>query len=163
MASLPAHRSLRRLASRTACLALASCLLARSVAADSGDTNIPPASERGLPRELFWLSGSATLLSASLAGLFGLRAFASYDRARALLKVDPARFGLRDAIERDERISDYLFAGAGLLAAASVLLALFTDWHGQPNAEWRAASAGLRIYPSASRAGAALSLRGELP
>jgi hypothetical protein len=162
-------------------VALASCLLARSVAADGGE--VPPAAvsvkleSHGLAREYFWISSSATLLTASLAGLFGLRAYGSYDRARRLPGVDPARLQLRDETERNERYSDYLTAGAGVLAALSVLVALFTDWEGTPNREYqtRASSrllslgerelepAKLRLFPAADRAGAGLTLRGELP
>lgn len=167
MAELATDRGRIR-ARRCVCLALASSLCARPVAAEGGEAAgpiraDPSSADTGLPRELFWVSASAALVSASLGGLFGLRAIATYDRARELPGVDPQRFGLRDEIARHERTADYLFAGAALLAATSVVLALFTDWEGTAHAESRTADgARLRLCPAAGRGGAGLSLRGEL-
>ncbi|HEY2734032.1 MAG TPA: hypothetical protein VGI70_08605 [Polyangiales bacterium] len=126
----------------------------------AADEARPPQS--GLPREYLWFSASAALFSASLGGLFALRVHTLYDEALALPDVSPRRLVLKDRTEHAEVTADCLFGGALLMAATSIVFALFTDWNG-PSLHSEHEQARLQFTPIAQTHGAGLSLRGVLP
>jgi hypothetical protein len=73
-------------------------------------------------RTALWLSTSATLLSASLAGVYALRVSAIYDRSLSLPTVSPELTGLhRDAVHA-EHTADAFFIATALLATTTLVL-----------------------------------------
>jgi hypothetical protein len=117
-------------------------------------------------RNYVWLSASATLLTASLGGLFALRARSLYDRAQALPAVSAERLDLKRQTERAEVTADSLFAGTVVLAVGSLLLALWADWEPAlrpPDHASEQIRLRVRLLPAASPYGASLVLRGSLP
>jgi hypothetical protein len=148
------------------CALWLACSVAQPAAAEPAPTQpaelnpaSAPASQTALPRDYVWATASATLLTASLGGLFALRVHTLYDEAMTLPAVSPERLVLKDEIQQAEVTADCLFAAAAVLATTTVILALFTDWGPARQPE----RAGLRLVPLASRAGARLVLQGVLP
>jgi hypothetical protein len=120
----------------------------------------PQPSQTGLPPDYVWAGASATLLTASLGGLFALRVHTLYDEALRLPGVSPERLVLKEQMQQAELTADCLFAAAVLLATTTVILALFTEWGHPARQPERAA---LRLLPVASHSGARLVLQGVLP
>ena len=92
-----------------------------------------------------WFTASATLLSASIGGLFALRVHTLYDQAIALPGVSPERLVIRQQTEHAEFAADCLFATAAVFAATTVFLAFMTDWGGRPARQPE--HAHLRVIP----------------
>jgi hypothetical protein len=165
------HRSRALLRLFGSCLIC--CLLAQPAAAEGSDAR---SGEPGLSPTYLWLTASAALVTASVGGVFALRASSTYDQAQALPGVSPERLPLKRDIERAEFAADCLFVSAAALGVTSVLLALATDFRGlqaandQTRLQTQSSTArasrpalDLQLMPVASRYGATLILRGVLP
>jgi hypothetical protein len=140
------------------CAVWLACLTAQPVAAEDTAGVRPSA---GLPPDYVWFTASATLLSASIGGLFALRVHTLYDQATALPGVSPERLVIRQQTEHAEFAADCLFATAAVFAATTVFLAFMTDWGGHPARQPE--HARLQVIPVPSHSGAGLVLQGVLP
>lgn len=125
----------------------------------------PAVVQPDLFRNVFWLSASATLLSASLAGMYALRVSALYDRSRSLPNVSPELVSLRNDAEHAEHAADALFIATAVLAGSSIALFVLA-WNSPSHPPNPAASAtlpteALTLSASALPGGAALVWRGR--
>ncbi|HEX4355698.1 MAG TPA: hypothetical protein VHZ95_22380 [Polyangiales bacterium] len=146
---------------RAGLIALAAFVLGLIASQPLAAQDVRPTS--GVPREYLWFSASAALFSTSIGGLFAVRVHTLYDEALALPSVSPQRLVLRDRTARAEVTADCLFGAALLMAATSVVLALFTDWSGPALHRQEYEQARWQFVPIASTDGARLTLRGVLP
>jgi hypothetical protein len=144
---------------RSLAVALCSLLLSASIANAQERLADAPAPKFG-SRDLIWLSGTASLLSASLGVLFALRVRSLYDRAEALPGVSPDRLVLKTQMQHAELTADCLFGGGLVLAAISVVLIL-TVHDGEPATP--AGLARLTLMPILAAHGGGLAWRGNLP
>jgi hypothetical protein len=140
------------------CAVWLACVTAQPAAAEDASAARPSA---GLAPDYVWFTASATLLSASLGGLFALRVHTLYDQANALPGVSPERLVIRQQTEHAEFAADCLFATAAVFAATTVFLAFMTDWGG--HAARQPEHAHLQLIPVPAQHGAGLVLQGALP
>jgi hypothetical protein len=150
-----------RYARLVGCMLLVAALAVHPVSAQDDVAHNPPSDSGG--RELVWLAASATLLSASVGGLFALRVNSLYHQAEALPGVSPERLTLKRETARAELTADCLFAGAAGLLATTLVLIWLGDWSLQPTAAGKPRGFALPIVPVATERGAGLLVRGELP
>jgi hypothetical protein len=143
---------------RALAAALGGMLLSISIARAQQPVEAP--SPQFGSRDLVWLAGTASLLSASLGVLFALRVRSLYDRAEMLPGVSPERLVLKTQMQHAEHSADALFGGGLVLAAVSVILIL-TSHDGEPAAP--AALARLHLTPTLEAHGGGLTWRGNIP
>jgi hypothetical protein len=129
-----------------ACSAAISLLAARPARADDAQ----PAA-----RTWLWLSSSATLVCASLAGVYALQVEADYDRAQIIPGVSPERLALRHHAHTAELTADAFFIATSVFGISSLVL-LIT----QPSAPAREPATSWLLAPSPH--GASLVVRGRL-
>lgn len=103
-------------------------------------------------RTWLWISSSATLLCASLAGVHALKVEAVYDRSRIIPGVSPERLALRRDAGTAELTADVFFIATGVFGISSLVL-----WWTLPN-EQPSTSVSLAPTPH----GASLIVRGRL-
>jgi hypothetical protein len=143
------------------CLGLGGAVLPRGVRAEddarSASTADPDLHAASAARTLLWLSASATLLSASLAGLYALRVSAIYDRSMILAPVSPELSELHGKTLRAERTADALFITTAVLASTTLVALLL-----QPSND-RARSASPRLLLTANTHGAGVVYKDHWP
>lgn len=140
-------------------LFLVACVLSCLATSRSARAQDAPSDMRDSLRTYLWLSVSATLLSASLASVYGLKIGAIYDQAQAVPGVSPERVILRHNARHAEVTADVFFTATGALAITSgVLLWLVLHEQAPPPA---AAVSG--VTPLLSPRVAGLAWRGSLP
>ncbi|HKU41154.1 MAG TPA: hypothetical protein VJR89_23490 [Polyangiales bacterium] len=89
----------------------------------------------GASPSLFWLSASATIVSASLGGFYALNVRNLYDEAMLTPTVSPRRAELHDEMRRAELTADLLLLGSLALAVGTTVLAFHVDWSGRDRAQ----------------------------
>lgn len=142
-------------------LGLVACVLsclATSPIAHAQDT---PSDMRDSLRTYLWLSASATLLSASLASVYGLKISAIYDQAQTVPGVSPERVILRQHARNAEVTADVFFTATGALAITTGVLLWLVLHEDAPPPAARADSSG--VTPLLSPRAAGLAWRGSLP
>lgn len=140
-------------------LCLVACALSCLVSSHRARAQDTPSDMRDSLRTYLWLSASATLLSASLASVYGLKISAIYDQAQTVPGVSPERVILRHNARHAEVTADVFFAATGALAITTGIL-LWQLLHEQAPPPTAAVSG---VTPLLSPRAAGLAWRGSLP
>ena len=139
------------------------CLVAGVLVCLSGSRSAraqeTPSDMRDSLRTYLWLSASATLVSASLASVYGLKIGAIYDQAQLVPGVSPERVILRHNARDAEVTADVFFATTGALAITTGVLLWLVLHEEAP----RPPAAISGVTPLLSPRATGLVWRGNLP
>lgn len=120
---------------------------------------VPLAKEyRGLSPTYFWTSSGLALASGLTGGVFGIMTLSK--RSAIDNKLPPqVTDDDKSSLERRALTADLFFIGAGVFATTAVILAINTDWKGEP-AEEEGPVSVKKIGLAPTIGGAALSVQG---
>lgn len=110
--------------------------------------------ERGLSPMIFWGGLAGTMVAAGVGGIFGLQAMQARDDADNLDPRLPKDDQISD-IEDNALLADIFFGTAGVLAVASTVAFLLTDWDGPES------TPPVQVDAQALRNGGTLTVRGS--